>query len=420
MQVGDADDQWDEWSTGPKPPPPPCAVLITGLNPLTTVDQITKFLRSHGRIRDIDPKMDLRSGMQLGICWVSFDGPPPGRPGNGHDVANQVIKVCDGQRVGLAGDERIRVVLDGRGLRMEKAVKEEMARRYPPKKVEPPKPVTEPAIKTPSSGAATPRPDSASKLSVPSVPKPLPVSFAHRSSRPPIYFKTTERNLSSLSRLLPVRSFNASPYSSLPLRPVAGVQQLNPSFVDAPFAHRDHEAHRGRHDDLRDSYSPRYPRSRYSRSRSRSRSRCSTCSYSSDSEDDRPAYRRRSKSPYGGARGRGRGPLAPNKADGQAVERMQKALTANGHTYAFIDANSLPPKSVSEEHLKDHFRAFKPSQVRQFDTISTRLTSSRYSVVTKAGVFCSRMTTPPNALSYSTTPPSRVTDWLLMSGIRLL
>ncbi len=350
-----ADRQWDEYSTSPKPPPPPTAVLITGLNPLTTVDQISKFLRPHGRIREIEPKMDLRSGMQLGICWVKFDGPLPGRPGTGQDVANQIIKVCDGQRIGLAGDERIKIVLDGRGLRTEEAVKEERARRHPPKKVELPKPIAAPAIKTPSSGAATPRPDSVSKGPLSVAPKPV-TSFLPRPNRPQIVFNTAERSNSSLSRSLPVRSFNV--HSSLPSRPMTGIQQLSSSFIDAPFAHRAHDNHRKHYDDFRESHF-----SRHSRSRSRSYSLCSTCTPDSESDDDRPVYRRRSRSPYGGARGRVRGPGPNRKEDEDAVERMKKALAVNGHAYAFIDANSLPPKSVSEEHLKDHFRAFKPSQV---------------------------------------------------------
>jgi len=309
--------------------------------------------------------MDLKSGMQLGICWVKFDGPLPGRPGTGHDVANQVVRSCNGQRVGLAGDERVNVVLDGRGLRTEKAVKDEMAGRYPPKKVEQQKTMAAPAIQIPSSGAATPRPDTAIKRAILPVTKPLSFAAPSRPARPAIYFNTAERNHSSLASSIPNRSFAPSQHPSLPSRPDAGVQKLNSSFIDAPFAPRAHNDqrvrndHRKTHDSFRHSYS-----SRYSRSRSASYSRSSTSSFSSESEDDRPAYRRRSISPYDGPRGRGRG-IAPqsNKEDEEAFERMRKALTANGHSYAYIDANSLPPKSVNADHLKDHFRAFKPSDV---------------------------------------------------------
>ena len=48
---------------------------------------------------------------------MKFDGPVSGRKGTAHDVAVHVVKVCDGQRIGLSGTEKIKVVLDGRGLR---------------------------------------------------------------------------------------------------------------------------------------------------------------------------------------------------------------------------------------------------------------------------------------------------------------
>ena len=52
------------------------------------------------------------------------------------------------------------------------------------------------------------------------------------------------------------------------------------------------------------------------------------------------------------------------KIDDEAVDRIRNLLANNGHPYVFIDVNALPTNSVSEEHVKDHFRAFKPSRVR--------------------------------------------------------
>ena len=313
--------------------------------------------------------MDLRSGMQLGICWVKFDGPQSGRPGTAYDVAVQVVKVCDGQRIGLSGNEKIKVVLDGRGLRAEKAVKEEMAKRYPPKKPAPPLPKPPPpAAATPSSGGVTPRTPRIDYPTRPTPPGPVAVPFHStlpaRPRPPNVMFDSAGHNYSSLGRSLPIRAhpgtFPARP-SGLPHRPAPATQNLASSFVDAPFAPHS----RGRRfDDLRDSYSPRRSRSR-SRSRSHPLS-CSTCSpYSSDSEYDRPAYRsRRSPSPFERGKPRGRVvPIKDRREDGAAFERINKALTENGHAYVFIDANALPARSVSEDHLKDHFRAFKPAQV---------------------------------------------------------
>ena len=355
---------WDDHSTGPKPPPPPAAVLITDLNPLTTVDQISKHLRSYGRVREIDSKMDTKSGMQLGICWVKFDGPLSGRSGTGHDVVLNVVKVCNGQRIGLAGNEKITVVLDGRGLRAEKAVKAEMARRYAQKKPavpvkSSPAPTPRSTERTPISGQATPRVGSIREAqSGPSSSPPVPRTFSNLPARPRAAdapWNNRHRPASNLSRPL-----------GLPPRPAPHTQNLASSFIDAPFAPRERDRDHRDHSPHYDSY--RY--SRRSRSRSRSRSRrarshsCSTCSSYSDSEDDRPIYRRRGRSPSP-RRGRAvrREDSTERKENEAATARVQKALSANGLAYILIETTALPYKSVSEEHLKDHFRMFKPSQV---------------------------------------------------------
>ncbi len=49
--------------------------------------------------------------------------------------------------------------------------------------------------------------------------------------------------------------------------------------------------------------------------------------------------------------------------DEKELERVRTALTDNGHAYVFIDAKSLPMGPSTEDHVKDHFRAFKPTQV---------------------------------------------------------
>ncbi|WVF68921.1 hypothetical protein IAT40_003695 [Kwoniella sp. CBS 6097] len=380
----EVDYEWDEYSTTPKPPPPPTAVLITGLSALTTSDQISKFLRPYGRIKDIDAKMDTRSGMQLGICWVKFDGPPHGKAGTAHDVAQQVCRACDGQRVSLTGNERIRVVLDGRRIRTERAVKAEMERRYPPKPKVLPRPPAQ-ATPTPtlippnlgtstpsSAGAQTPRADLNLPKSVPTMPKSslLGSSFPNRLYRPPVF--NSPQHTSLPSRPLPSRPPPALPSrpialpSGLPARPDTSVQHLSSSFTAAPFSrqvsHTDRE--RDRRFDRPASYTP------LSRRRSRSRS-ASYSSYSSDytseSEDDRPTYRGgrrgRDRSPYGRRRVGGRVMAQPTEKDEHALEKMKQALTANGHAHVFIDAKSLPVTGNYEPYLRDHFKAFKPADI---------------------------------------------------------
>lgn len=45
------------------------------------------------------------------------------------------------------------------------------------------------------------------------------------------------------------------------------------------------------------------------------------------------------------------------------VEKVKKALEQNGHGYLFIDTAALPVGSITEDQLRDHFRAFKPAKV---------------------------------------------------------
>ncbi|WVR06430.1 hypothetical protein IAU60_003461 [Kwoniella sp. DSM 27419] len=391
------DYEWDECSTTPKPPPPPTAVLLTGLSPLTTSDQISKFLRPYGRIKDIDAKMDTKSGMQLGICWVKFEGPLHGKPGTAHDVALQVCKMCDGQRISLTGDERIRVVLDGRGLRTQKAVKAEMERRYPrkPKVLPVSKPTTIAGVtsatpslvpptlstSTPSSaGAQTPKMESTSLRGV------VPAQTKQGGSVPSRLYRPTPASFDNPSRLtsLPARPYGLPVPPTLPHRPLglpqrpdASNQHLSSSFTAAPFSrHASHDNRDGdrerdrerRRDNSRDRQRERDRARERERERDRGRSSYSSYSsdYSSDSDGGRPAYRKRARSPYGNRRRLGPGGrVAPqtSKEDEKAVEETKQALAANGHPHIFIDGKSLPATSTYEPYLRDHFRHFKPSEV---------------------------------------------------------
>ncbi|BEI80595.1 hypothetical protein CcaverHIS002_0111240 [Cutaneotrichosporon cavernicola] len=315
--------EWDEQSP---------AVLLMSLSPLTTVEQVSKFLRPHGRIKEIDAKMDPRSGMQLGIVWVRFDGPAPGKTGTAHDVAKNVVRICDGQRVGLQSQERVRVVLDGRGLLAEKAVKEEMAKRNAPKPKLPPLPsAPTPAISTPSEGKQTPKP--------PTLSRPVPRPPPPRGPK----FETFGRNFASLNRSLPVDRFQHQPRSGLGAQ---AVQDFSRDFR-GPVHDRDYRRFpRGEH---------LSPATSGSRSRSRSPS-------TSDSDSDDDFRRRRADSPRRRARGPARAAVDKKEADEAAVERVRQALAANAKAYIFIEVKSLPT-TQSEANVRDHFRAFKPDHV---------------------------------------------------------
>ncbi|SRR5258706_5531945 len=93
--------QWDERSTGPPPPP---AILVTGLNPLTPYPQVRRHFAQYGTVVAFDGKSDKYTGAPLGIVWVNF--------GN-HELAKRVAEKEDGQRVWLGGEGQvIKVELD--------------------------------------------------------------------------------------------------------------------------------------------------------------------------------------------------------------------------------------------------------------------------------------------------------------------
>lgn len=322
--------------------------------------------------------------MQLGICWVKFEGPLPGKQGSAHDVACHVVKVCDGQRVGLAGDEKIKVVLDGRGLRADKAVKEEMARRYPPKIAKPPAPpaptappatwgaAAAPAV---SAVAATPASSGGSRtpMAPPSAPRfgpsgPGAGRFPSQYGPPgrprppfnPNHPHHTAYN-SPFGRATPARSgfsIQSRPIG-VPARSLQTNRSLASSFIDAPFGQPSQVQQR--QSEGFDAYTPR--NIRFSRSRSRSRSQSSAGdSDSSDEGHERSKNRTRSPRLHGK-----RGAIqddAASKADEEAVvEKIKAALVSNGRAYILIDATALPAAKVSDDNLRDHFRAFKPTEV---------------------------------------------------------
>lgn len=312
--------------------------------------------------------MDTKSGMQLGICWVKFDNPPSSSGKTAHDIAKTVVKVCDGQRIRMQGDEKIRVVLDGRGLRAQKAVKEEMERLYKPKPKPVPKaaPPPTPVVATPASGADTPKTD----LTLPH--RPTPVGLPNRPTPRPVPFYNNNRDYASLHRAQPIRpTFQ----SKLPGRPgVPGfnssTQRTNPTYASLPYSRP------GKVVDLRDSWSPGRDRGRSrsrdregNRSRFRSVSRhsshpsdCSTCPSDSEYSEDERYYRgrgrRRATTP------RRDKPTGPSKEDEAAMEKVKRALAENGKSHIFIDEMTLSTKDLSTaEYLRDHFRAFHPKQV---------------------------------------------------------
>ncbi|GAA5908894.1 hypothetical protein JCM6882_005477 [Rhodosporidiobolus microsporus] len=205
-QVGVITYSWDKNSTGPPPPAPPCAVLVTGFPSTVTADALHAHFRAHGRIESQDVKYDPQTGGSLGICWIKFvddvprDAEPDkptrekyemkrrqGKAQDGGTAAAQAVAKGNGAKVGMAmlmGDAGVKVVFDGDGALCKAAVKAEMDRRHPPKPkpVEAKKPADSAASSTSSS--STPRPSSSAVPAPPSQPPPPPPP-SHAPPPPP-------------------------------------------------------------------------------------------------------------------------------------------------------------------------------------------------------------------------------------------
>ncbi|GAA5820126.1 hypothetical protein JCM11251_005494 [Rhodosporidiobolus azoricus] len=206
-QLGVITYSWDKNSTGPPPPAPPCAVLVTGFPSTVTADAIHAHFRAHGRIETQDVKYDVQTGGSLGICWIKYvddvprDAEPDrptreryeakrrqGKAQDGGSAAAQAVAKGNGAKVGMAmlmGDAGVKVVLDGDGVLCKAAVKAEMDRRHPPK----PKPaeVKKPADATasPPASSSLPKPPSSLPPPPPSQPPPIPPPPSHAPPPPP-------------------------------------------------------------------------------------------------------------------------------------------------------------------------------------------------------------------------------------------
>lgn len=109
--------EYDPNSTGP---PPPTAVLIMNLSPLTPTQQIRRVFSAHGRISSFDPQIDMESGVALGIVFIRYQT---------HEEAKSCVERTHGKKfgtgMGMADGEELKVVFDGEGLKL-KAVRKEL------------------------------------------------------------------------------------------------------------------------------------------------------------------------------------------------------------------------------------------------------------------------------------------------------
>ena len=217
--------QWDTDSPGPPPPKPATAVLLTGLDPLHTVDQIQRLVRMYAdyprAITECMLEVDPATGSSLGICWIKFDEPPPRSKRTAHQVAKEVCSKCDHHKLTISATQGMTVVLDGEGDLFRAAVAAEIARRRPSVKSLPraearldqartpnePSSRADPSLIQPSPSASAPRRSSTNGGHESTLPPP---PSSHLGPIPPIGV--------SASNPSPTRSLSVSERQSLKLR----------------------------------------------------------------------------------------------------------------------------------------------------------------------------------------------------------
>ena len=111
-----AHEKYDPHSTGP---PPPTAVLVMNISPLTPTQHIRRAFSVHGKITSFEPQIDMETGMALGIVFIRYQT---------HDEAKQCVERAHGKKLGVvtgAGEgEELKVVFDGEGLKLKAVLKE--------------------------------------------------------------------------------------------------------------------------------------------------------------------------------------------------------------------------------------------------------------------------------------------------------
>ncbi|KAF8653398.1 hypothetical protein AX16_003970 [Volvariella volvacea WC 439] len=200
--------EYDANSTGP---PPPTAVLITNITPLTPNQQIRRHFSNYGTIVGFEPQIDKENGSALGIVHIKFST---------HEEAKRCVERESNRKGGILGtiagkgEDDMRVVMDGEGLKLKAVLKEldERKRRDREEKKRRDAKLL-PNGNTSASGSA-----SAGGKSTPTPQTPLgqTPNSTHWKSQP----QTAQPPRAPSS--LPYHSSRLPPHSSLPANPITG------------------------------------------------------------------------------------------------------------------------------------------------------------------------------------------------------
>ncbi|KAF4612764.1 hypothetical protein D9613_011728 [Agrocybe pediades] len=114
--------EYDEHSTGP---PPPCAILVTNISPLTPNPNLRRHFSQYGYINSFEAQIDKENGSALGIVHIKFQT---------HEEAKRCVDRENGRKGGImgvslapkkAGDvEEWKVVFDGDSAKLKAVLKE--------------------------------------------------------------------------------------------------------------------------------------------------------------------------------------------------------------------------------------------------------------------------------------------------------
>ncbi|KAI6041519.1 hypothetical protein EDC04DRAFT_2565521 [Pisolithus marmoratus] len=108
--------EYDQNSTGP---PPPIAILVTNISPLTPTQYIRQAFARHGKITSFEPQIDMETGTALGIVFIRYQT---------HEEAKQCVERANGKKlndvVGASEGGELKVVFDGQGAKLKAVLKE--------------------------------------------------------------------------------------------------------------------------------------------------------------------------------------------------------------------------------------------------------------------------------------------------------
>ncbi|KAK0451937.1 hypothetical protein EV421DRAFT_1073669 [Armillaria borealis] len=347
-------------------PPPPSALLLTNLSPLTSNTQLRTHLGGYGPIKVFEPKIDKENGMALGVVWVDF---------RTHEDAKRCFDGICGPGLdirGIAGSlktllgasaEDVKVMFDGQGKRVAAVIKEledrkrkrkEAARKNATTKDTPPLPT----VPTPKQNG-TPRPNASTPSSSGKpVYHPLPSNPRLPHALPPNPTKQLGPAVGSSSLAL------HNPLKASPMRPAMANGTSGPLIPQLQKA-REAAAAEMKHEKEKTTEKQEGKDKRRMMDSFKAKPRERLREWEGRGSDGR---RGRDRYDHGYPERRARSP-SPNPLQylhkGYTEDEVEKALLTNGMEYIIVEFEDGKRSGggVSEGEVRDFFEDFTPEKV---------------------------------------------------------